>query len=171
VCWYISPIPVNGSATSYQRFLWGSTGDGTFTNPDSLITAYIPGIKDKTSGGTDLKLIVWPLAPCLNKATSMMHITLDPCTGIHENPVAGVTLAIQPNPVHDKLSFTVTGLKNQAVVTIAAPEGRLIYSGIIEPSGKQSNTTELNSASWPKGMYLLQLQSDEKITVTRFIVQ
>jgi hypothetical protein len=171
VCWYISPIPVNGSATSYLRFLWGSTGDGTFTNPDSLITAYIPGIKDKTSGGTDLKLIVWPLAPCLDKATSMMHITLDPCTGIPENPVAGVTLSIQPNPVHDKVSFTVTGLKNQAVVTISGAEGRMMYSGTVDPSGKPSITTELNAVSWPKGLYLLKLQSDDKVTVARFIVQ
>jgi hypothetical protein len=168
VCWYISPIPVNATATSYLRFLWGSTGDGTFTDPLSLTTAYIPGIKDKTSGSADLKLIVWPLAPCSVKATSIKHIVLDPCTGIQEHPYNELNMVIQPNPAHGKVLITLTGLKTAAVLTIT--EGRLIYSVTIDPAGKQSVTEQLDVSSYPKGMYLIKLGSEDKVSVNRFIV-
>jgi hypothetical protein len=171
VCWYISPIPVNATATNYLRFLWGSTGDGTFTDPSSLTTEYIPGIRDKTTGSADLKLIVWPLAPCMNKATSMRHITLDPCTGIQEHPSNELNLAIQPNPAFDKVTITITGLQKEAVLTLTGLEGRQVYSGTIAPEGKQTVTKQLDVSRYPKGMYLMKLQAADKSTVARFIVQ
>ena len=171
VCWYVSPIPVNATASGYVRFLWGSTGDGTFTNPLSLTTAYIPGIKDKTSGSCDLKLICWPNAPCTAKATSMKHIVLDPCTGMMENLPGGLSLVVQPNPAHDRVLISVTGLQHRALITITGMESRQIYSGTIDPSEKQATTKELDVTSYPKGMYLLKLQSEDKVSVTRFMVQ
>ena len=171
VCWYVSPIPVNATATGYLRFLWGSTGDGVFTDPSSLTTAYIPGIRDKTSGSADLKLIVWPLAPCMTKATSMMHITLDPCTGIAEQPGREPGMVVQPNPAHDKVLVTVTGLQHEALLTLTGLEGRQVYSVTILPDGKEKVTRQLDVSSYPKGMYLMKLQTANQVSVTRFIVQ
>jgi len=171
VCWYVSPIPVNATATGYLRFLWGSTGDGTFTDPSSLTTAYIPGIKDKTSGGTDLKLIVWPLAPCVGKATDMMHIALDPCTGIPEDPLTEVKMTVQPNPARDNVLITMTGLSREAVLTISGIDGRQVFAGTIDPAGKQSVSRQLDVSSYPKGIYLMKLRSEGKVSVSRFMVQ
>ncbi|MFZ4520077.1 MAG: T9SS type A sorting domain-containing protein [Bacteroidales bacterium] len=171
VCWYVSPIPINATATNYLRFLWGSTGDGTFTDPSSLTTAYIPGIRDKTSGGADIKLIVWPLAPCLNKASSMRHFTLDPCTGIRESGSGGPTIVVQPNPAHDKVVLTVTGLLQAAEFTITGMEGRKVFSGTIDPAGKQEAVKQVDVSSYPKGMYMVKLQADGRTSVTRFIVR
>ncbi|MCX6305054.1 MAG: T9SS type A sorting domain-containing protein [Bacteroidetes bacterium] len=171
VCWYVSPIPVNATATNYLRFLWGSTGDGTFTDPLSLTTAYIPGIRDKTSGSADLKLIVWPLAPCMQKATSMKHIALDPCTGILENTRSEVKMVIQPNPAHDEVLITVKGLAKEAVLTITGLEGREVYSGSFDPSGKETATKKLDIRAYAKGLYLVKLRSENNVSVTRFIVQ
>ena len=171
VCWYTSPIPVNGTATGYLRFLWGSTGDGTFTNPSSLTTSYIPGIKDKTSGGTDLKLIVWPNAPCLSKASSIRHITLDPCTGITEHSPGDPAIAVQPNPAHDKVTITVSGLNHPGVVTVTGMAGREVCSVKFDPADNQPVSKQLDISSFAKGLYLMKLQSDGKISVTRFIVQ
>jgi hypothetical protein len=171
VCWYVTPIPVNATATSYSRFLWGSTGDGTFSDPNALITSYLPGIRDKTSGGTDLVLIVWPIAPCFSKATSMRHITLDPCTGIEEQMKGELSLAIQPNPAHGKVMMTITGMHHPAILTISGIEGQVLYSAAIEPAGNQSVTRQLDVSSYPAGMYFVKLQSEEKVSVTRFVVQ
>jgi hypothetical protein len=170
-CWYTSPIPVNATATGYLRFLWGSTGDGTFTDPLSLTTEYIPGIHDKTSGGCDLKLIVWPKAPCIDKATSMMHITLDPCTGIGENQANEFSVVVKPNPAHDYVQVTVTGLQRSANLSVTGLEGRLIYSTVMEPEGKHEATRQLDVSAYPKGMYFVKLHSSDKVTVARFIVQ
>jgi hypothetical protein len=171
VCWYASPIPVNATATGYLRFLWGSTGDGTFTDPNSLTTAYIPGIHDKTSGGTDLKLIVWPLSPCMNKATDILHITLDPCTGISDKTLGGLSLIILPNPAHDKVSISIAGLQQKAMLIITAMDGRVVHSVSLDQAVDRSITEHLDLTSWPKGMYLVKVQSDARIAVARFIVQ
>jgi hypothetical protein len=171
VCWFVTPIPVNATATNYQRFLLGTTGDGKFTNPGSLITDYIPGIYDKTKGSVDLKLIVWPHAPCMQKATSIKHIILDPCTGMQEAARAEPVLNIQPNPAHESVLVTITGLKRPGVLTVTGMEGRVIFSCIVEPSGKYTVSKQLDVSSCSKGMFLLKLQSEEKSSVTRFIVQ
>ncbi len=171
VCWYVSPIDINATATSYLRFLWGSTGDGTFTDPSSLTTAYMPGIKDKIAGYADIKLIVWPLAPCLNKATSMMHITLDPCTGIAENPSEGLSLVAQPNPAQDKVTITITGLQTDAVLTLTGLDGRQIYSKTIHPALQQILKEQIDVSAYSKGMYLMKLQMPDKSKVARFVVQ
>ncbi len=171
VCWYVSPIPINATATSYLRFLWGSLGDGTFTDPSSLTTAYIPGIKDKTSGGVDLKLIVWPLAPCLNKASDMIHIALDPCTGIPENLSNKWNITVLPNPAHEQVVLTINNLNQKAVLTISSLEGRQVFSSVINPSENQPATQHLDVSSWSKGMYVIKLQSENQFTVTRLIVE
>jgi hypothetical protein len=171
VCWYISPIPVNATATSYLRFLWGSTGDGTFSDPTVLTTSYIPGIKDKTSGSVSLKLIVWPLAPCQDKATDMMHIVLDPCTGMRENTGGDMQVTVRPNPAHDKVLVTVAGLRGTAQFTITGMQGMQVHSGTIYPSGTEPEVVQLDVSSYPKGLYLVKVQSDDRILVSRFIVQ
>jgi hypothetical protein len=171
LCWYQSPIPIHATATSYLRFLWGSTGDGTFTDPSSLTTAYIPGIHDKTSGGTDLKLIVWPLTPCLNKATDMMHITLDPCVGIPERSPGDLRLVVLPNPAHDKVSISINGVQRKAILTVTSTDGRVVHSATLEQAGDQSIIQDLDLTSWPKGMYIVKVHSDVRTAVSRFIVQ
>ena len=171
VCWYVSPIPVYASATNYLRFLWGSTGDGTFTEPLSLTTAYIPGIRDKTNGYADLKLIVWPLAPCLQKATSMKHIVLDPCTGIGEINPTGLHFTVQPNPAHDMIHVAVTGLHGGATLAITGLDGRQVFSCKVNADGNHEAGLKVDVSLFSKGMYVVKLQGDEIVAVSRFIVQ
>ncbi len=171
VCWYISPIPVYGTATNYYLFRWVSTGDGIFTETDTLVTSYKPGIHDKTSGSVDLMLYVWPVTPCTEKVISIKHIILDPCTGISETASGEMVLSIQPNPAHDQVSITLTGLTLPAALTVTGLEGRLVYSGTLEPSNRQRATTQLDVSSWARGMYLVKIQSEERVSVARFIVQ
>jgi len=171
VCWYISPVPVNATATNYDHFLLGTTGDGTFTNPSSLTTDYIPGIRDKTSGGVTLKLIVWPVSPCSAKATSTKHIILDPCTGVDDHPFPELSMVIKPNPAHGKMSVNITGLPRTAELSIIAPDGRMVYSTSIDPDADRSATELMDVTSYPKGLYVMKLKSENKVLVSRFIVQ
>lgn len=170
VCWYTSPVPVNATATSYLRFLWGSLGDGTFTYPDSLTTGYLPGIKDKTTGYADLKLIVWPLSPCLNKATDMIRIVLDPCTGVNENTNIQPVMTIQPNPARDKVSIMVSGLLKPGVITVSSLDGRQVYTGTIETRENQNGTLNLDVSTFPRGIYVAQLRLADKVIVSRFVL-
>ena len=171
VCWYVSPIPVNGTATNYLEFDWVTSGDGHFTDPASLTTSYLPGIHDKTSGSVDLALFAWPRAPCSVKASSIRHIVLDPCTGIPEIRSNGLAVAVQPNPAHDKVTLTITGMNHSALLTITGIEGKVVYSATIDAAGKQTLTRMLDVSSYPAGMYVVKLQSEDKFSVARFIVQ
>lgn len=161
VCWYTSPVPINASATGYQRFLWGSLGDGHFTDPNALTTAYVPGIKDKTTGYADLKLIVWPLTPCLDKASDMMRIVLDPCTGIGEASHQGLQLAVGPNPTGGKAVFTVTGLSGRAEVTITSVAGRVVTRmvDIRGENGKWAQEVRLDGQ--PSGLYIVEVRQED----------
>jgi hypothetical protein len=46
----------SATASNEDSVLWTSSGDGTFTNPSSLVTTYTPGTSDKTLGFVDLTL-------------------------------------------------------------------------------------------------------------------
>ena len=170
VCWYVSPVPLHATATSYDRFLWGSLGDGHFTDPNSLTTGYEPGIKDKTKGYVDIKLICWPLAPCLNKASDMVRIVLDPCTGLQEQKQAGLTVGIYPNPAHQKAELKICGLSGKAYLTICSTDGRLVYNGEIGPNSSGLLSEQIDVSSWPRGMYIVKLNTAAAVTTYRFMI-
>ena len=100
-----------------------------------------------------------------------MHITLDPCTGLAEQTPGGLNLVIRPNPAHGKALITVAGFQGKAVLTVTGLEGRSVYSSAIDLSGKQSFTEQLDVSAWPKGIYIVKLQSDDVTAVARLIVQ
>jgi hypothetical protein len=80
-------------------------------------------------------------------------------------------MVVQPNPAHDKALITVTGLKKAAVLTITGLEGRRVHTVRLDPAGKQTVSEQLDVSLYPKGMYLVKLLSEDKVSVTRFLVQ
>jgi len=171
VCWFVSPVPMYATATNYSKIAWGTGGDGYFSDASSLITNYFPGNNDITSGSVDLVLLALPVAPCASNSFSTKHVVLDPCTGIKEHPFNELSMVIQPNPAHGITLITVTGLQRAAVLTITDMEGRTVYTAKIDPAGKPSVIEQLDVSSYPKGMYLMKLVSEDKVSVTRLIVQ
>ncbi|MCX6267542.1 MAG: T9SS type A sorting domain-containing protein [Bacteroidetes bacterium] len=171
VCWFVSPIPLYGTAINYSKIVWGTGGDGSFSNSASLTTNYFPGIHDKTTGFVDLVLLAIPLPPCVPNIVSTKHVVLDPCTGIRELPNNGLSVVVQPNPAQDKVLITITGLQRAGELTITGLEGREVCSRKIDPAGNQNVTQHLDVSSFPKGIYILKLLSEDKISITRFLVQ
>jgi len=171
VCWYVSPVPLYGTAVNYNKIMWGTGGDGYFSSPTSLVTSYFPGIHDKTSGGVDLIMVATPIPPCTVKSQTIKHIVLDPCTGVPELSSAGLKISIQPNPAHGRSVLTVTGLHKPAAMSVTGMDGRIVYSGTLDPSGNGSVTEVLDVSEFPGGMYLVKLQNDDEVTVRRFIVR
>jgi photosystem II stability/assembly factor-like uncharacterized protein len=67
--------------------------------------------------------------------------------------------------------MTITGMHHPAILTISGIEGQVLYSATLEPAGNQSVTRQLDVSSYPSGMYFVKLQSEDKVSVTRFVVQ
>ncbi|MEI7499021.1 MAG: T9SS type A sorting domain-containing protein [Bacteroidota bacterium] len=170
VCWYVSPIPMNATATNYSKVAWGTAGDGYFSNSSSLITDYFPGIHDKTSGSVDLGLLVTPISPCVSNYFGTKHIVLDPCTGIAETDASKVKLAIQPNPAYGNVLITINGLKTIGSLRIIGVDGKPVYTASIDPAGKDVVSKQLDVNGYPAGIYLLQVSFEGNITTSRFIV-
>ncbi len=53
-----------GTATDYNSLVWITSGDGTFSNPSSLLTAYYPGLNDFQNLEANIQLFANPIAPC-----------------------------------------------------------------------------------------------------------
>lgn len=169
VCWYISPIPMNASATNYSKVAWGTTGDGYFTHPTSVNTEYIPGIKDKTSGSVIVKLMVVPLAPCSGNKTSAKVITLDPCTGIETPAERNISLLMQPNPANDMVEFTLNDCREQCTLAIISAEGSVVFSGTLMPQHDSRATLKTDVSGLKRGLYLVKVTSGSQ-SITRKLI-
>lgn len=69
-------IIVEAVATSYEDVLWMTSGDGTFSTPDTLTTQYFPGPSDLISNEFELNVNVSAVAPCEGTVSDQVLITL-----------------------------------------------------------------------------------------------
>nr|NQU91938.1 T9SS type A sorting domain-containing protein [Bacteroidota bacterium] len=105
---------LNGSAGNYITISWESSGDGTFGNPDQLITTYTPGALDIQWGFAELCLMATASEGCEDAQSCL---TLDiiklpvVSTGedmtVCENEVALLNQATALN--YDSVEWTTTG--------------------------------------------------------------
>ena len=171
VCWYTSPIPMNAAAVNYSKVAWGTVGDGAFTNPSSITTDYLPGIRDKQNGGVDVRLMVVPLPPCYGNVLKTKHITLDPCTGVSEPGAGNNVLTVHPNPASDKVSVSFPEVRNSARLTITSADGRQVFATGIEPDGKAARSIDVNISGFAAGIYIVRITGEGYSETARFVKQ
>lgn len=75
ICNY-GPVYLNGFAQNYSSIVWTSTGNGTFSDPNSLTSLYFPGQSNISSGSSVLTLTVTPIAPCTNTVSDQVVILI-----------------------------------------------------------------------------------------------
>ncbi|MCK9422953.1 MAG: T9SS type A sorting domain-containing protein [Bacteroidales bacterium] len=171
VCWYTSPIPVFGMAENCSAKVWGTSGDGYFSDRFALDTDYFPGLQDKISGQVQLILFVKPVAPCEGNVMSIKHVVLDPCTGIEEISAKEIQMNVKPNPAHEIVTLTVTGIKNERVtISVIDPAGQTLSSFEIEPTDHQF-VTSFDVSRYQKGIYLVRLKSGSQIKTDKLVIQ
>ena len=170
VCWYTSPVEITGQAENYRMITWYSSGDGTFSNPSSLTTAYYPGMSDKTSGGALITLIALPLPPCQGNVTSNRYITLDPCTGIAGKERNTVWVEIYPNPAH---KFVFVKFKDHpaepASIKLIDQTGTVVYFMVL-PEGTMQQNHRIDLGELSNGSYILQVRTGRNIKTEKLII-
>lgn len=72
-------ISLSGSAENYEALLWATSGDGVFSAPDALFTAYTPGSADISAGYADLCLTAFGAG---EEATDCVTVTIVPAPQI-----------------------------------------------------------------------------------------
>ncbi len=122
--------------------------NGTFR----VVLKHQPGIKSATStiadGGTDVDL-TWNVNTVLTSANNIQVNTTD--------------LRVSPNPVRDVLQWRIDALPaNEGEVKIVDQFGRII-------SINRNPQPNLDVSHLPKGIYTLQVRSEDKIWTQRFV--
>ena len=171
VCWYVTSIPVSGSASNYKQFGWSTSGSGTFTNSTLFETTYLPSLDDKLSGSVDLKLVATSKAPCTGSVSSTRHVTFDVCTGIAGPGNTEPGLLIQPNPAHESVTIGIRGVTSgSALLSISSINGNILFSETIE-STSAPVLRKLDLSGYPKGIYFVQLKTGKKLITEKMVVQ
>ncbi|MDO8899227.1 MAG: T9SS type A sorting domain-containing protein, partial [Bacteroidales bacterium] len=66
-------VLINGATVSTTSLIeWFTSGDGTFTAPNSLQTTYLPGLQDVTSGAVTLRFFAKDAGECFAASDSLM---------------------------------------------------------------------------------------------------
>jgi len=116
------------SAANYNQLIWTTSGDGSFSSPNSLEPTYIPGTSDRAIGQVTLRLEALANAPCSVSALSEM------------------ILSITQIPVVDAGPLAVDYCEDDAVVTLedatAEYQDELLW--VTSGSGTFSNASLLN---------------------------
>jgi hypothetical protein len=85
----------------------------------------------------------------------------------NHNKVSESRLLVYPNPTSDYVSIEVSHNKKVLPIKIYSFDGKLVYSSLIKP--KQTKLIDIQNMS--NGLYLIRVESDDKILNTKFIKQ
>ncbi|GAP42202.1 protein containing Por secretion system C-terminal sorting domain [Lentimicrobium saccharophilum] len=70
-------VDIEALAENYTSIMWSTTGDGTFSDPASLNTTYVPGSLDISAGSATITLTAFSAAPCAD-ATGVITLSILP---------------------------------------------------------------------------------------------
>jgi hypothetical protein len=171
LCSYVGAIQLYGIATNYKGIRWGSSGNGVFSDHNSLNTTYYFGSKDYQADSVDLLLVVFAKSPCPGRITGTRHIVLDPCTGTPVNTKVDLNIIIRPNPAGESATLTIPGLDNiSAILKINDLNGKVLFSEVI-PASPGLFTKSLNLKGYPSGIYIVSVTANKRVITKELIVK
>jgi hypothetical protein len=171
VCVSVGQIQLNGQTTNSLSVLWTTSGDGTFLNPSSLTAIYYPGVNDKATLHVNLTLTASPVPPCTPQATSIRHITFDPCTGISEPGSDVFSVSLRPNPAFGVFNLGISGLTTGEVrVSIMDLSGKtVLQETFTATSNKVSRKMDLST--FQKGVYFVKVETEFQVKTEKLILE
>lgn len=82
---------LNATAWNAASVLWTTSGDGTFSNPASLVTNYIPGPNDITTASATLTITAYGSSQCSTASHSdALTLTIQPLPVVNAGPAASI---------------------------------------------------------------------------------
>ena len=171
ICAWAYGVDLHGYAAHYKSFVWGSFGDGSFSDMYALETTYHPGSGDIAAGGTDLALVTFAARPCTGMLMDTLHLMIDPCTSIDDLSRNSLSLSIRPNPARDNVVLHLTSSKELAyMLSITGVDGRLYHSQTLHAGQGQSETT-IDVSRYSKGIYFVQVKTESGMVTERLVIQ
>ena len=164
-------FPVYGSGTFYSTVKWTTAGDGTFTPDTVLNTVYHPGTNDKNYGGVLLTFQANPITPCATPATDTVFIRLLFPVGVTQNTFVAFGVNVVPNPSNGSFNLVIHGAKDTDTrVTISDLTGKTIFQDQDRPA-LQEFSKAIDITGFPKGIYMVKVQTDSQSTTKKLVIQ
>ena len=80
-------------------------------------------------------------------------------------------MIIQPNPANESVTLTFNRLHNKnATLTISNIDGRIKYTSMIKPSDK-TVVMHMDLNGFARGVYIVQLKTENQVTSQRLVIQ
>jgi hypothetical protein len=170
VCSDVTTLQLHGEATHYKSFIWGSSGNGVFSNRNSLSTTYTFGSHDYQVDSVDLYLVVFGSSPCPVRITGTRRITLDPCTGIQPSSSENFEVAVKPNPARESVTVTLKSMANKpAELTLTDTKGVILFSEEISATS-QTVLSQINLRGYSPGIYFIRVKAENKVVIKQLVV-
>ncbi|MEI6681584.1 MAG: choice-of-anchor V domain-containing protein [Bacteroidota bacterium] len=169
ICPYVTTqVPYNGTAAHYSAILWTTSGSGTFSDATMLSGHYFPSTADKTAGNITLTLTASAQNPCTTAAVSTRHIHFDGPSGLADLQ-NGMRLVITPNPSSGVFTLKYNGQPvNEAMVVITDMQGKKMLQ---QSCNFSSISGKIDMTGFPKGLYLVKVQTEKETTVQKLVIE
>jgi hypothetical protein len=133
----------NAFAKNYSSLLWTTSGNGTFENPDTVNTVYIPSDDDILAGEVTLTITLNPLFPCISIANDNLVLTINQdCADPIVN--AGNDIVICEDQGSVQLSAYV--LHTSSLSWTTAGDGIFSNQSIFDPEYTLGNNDQTNGS-------------------------
>jgi hypothetical protein len=161
---------LHGEPGDFSEVEWTTAGDGTFANASSLVTTYTPGSGDITNQSVQLTLTVTAMTPCEGQDSDNVTIIIDPTVSVDKLNLELPTFSIVPNPSDGKFRIEMANMENEnLIVSISNLTGKVILE---EKSISEKNFQKgIDISSFPKGIYLVEVKSQNYNAVKKIIVK
>jgi hypothetical protein len=164
-------FPVAGTATNYSNVKWLTAGDGYFNIDTVLSSVYFPGANDRHDGGVLLSLLAYPMTPCSDTATDTVFITLSFPLGVASGGAVPFDVNIVPNPSTGMFNLIVHGVSDMdLMIMITNLEGKAIFMDKDRPESQDYSKT-IDITSFPKGIYMVKVQTDTQSITKKLVIQ
>ncbi len=171
--------PQTGVGTRYVIYFTATSSAQTikFTNWGHICTSCTEFILD------DVRLYPWnwqPATPCENTESvsdAETQTTTENLSGnANENDVP-TTIAIYPNPSNGKFMVQLNGTENREMkINVSNVLGKTIFqstwnnnSDIVFGAGAETNQTALDISNQPKGIYFVEVQTENSLQRKRVV--
>jgi len=150
-CRYLNPIPLCGTATNFVSVKWITNGDGTFADPNSLLTGYFPGSHDRSGTDVDLELVAYPLPTC-PVVSDHLVIRIDSCEGIPRINPLETGIRVFPDPSYGKVTIVVPA----GTISMELFDGSGRSLGLWDISGDCALLVSVDISDKPSGIYTIR---------------
>ena len=160
---YNYPFSCSGSMNSYQWYYNGAPLGSASENGNLKIDNVSPA-----NSGEYFCKVSNPLVSNLSLTTNPIILSVNTPAGL--KGISDTELTIYPNPVHQDMPISITGLKdNWSSIKITNLLGKVLYNEMLNKN-EDLQTKEIDISKLSKGLYLMQFVKKGKTVTKKFIV-